>query len=214
MKPSLASILMSAVLGTLALTSSAQADTIVNIKGYSDGAGAGSGVDNPFAAVGATVHLSNPVMLHLAAGDYRITDASGRAGALYDAWDFENGVEGSWTNHFSVGAAQGGEDSSAYTLLLDGLPGTGAGHFGGFYSEKEASDAFLSWAPFTLHLDLDTLVGFAAPDYYLPDNQGGISLDIARVDVSAVPEPQNVMLMMAGLAGLAAVARRRSRKGA
>lgn len=193
----------------LALQAPAQAGTIINIKGFSDGVSAGSGVDYPFAAVGTTVHFTNAVTLQLAAGDYSIRDAWGESGAIYDAWDFQLGVEGSWTDHFFVGAYQSGSsDNAAYTLLLDAIPGTGAGHFGGFYSEQAASDAFLGWSPFTLHLSQDTLVGFVAPDYALSDNLGGVSLDIARVGIlSSVPEPTNLAFLLAGLAGVVGVAR-------
>lgn len=215
MKTNFVLALASAAVCALALSAPAQA-TIVNIKGFSDSAGPGAGVDNPNAAVGSTVHFADAVTLQLAAGDYTITDAWGKTGATYDAWDFENGAEGSWTDHFSVGAfVNGNAGYATYTLLIDGLPGTDTGHFGGFYTEAAASAAFLAHAPFMFHLDQDTLVGFAAPDYYLPDNLGGISLDIERVgSPSAVPEPANVMLMLAGLAAMGGLARRRARQGA
>ena len=216
MKPTLVSLLLSVAVGALAFNPAAHAGTIVNIKGFSDGVSAGSGVDNPGTPVGFGLHFTNAVQLQLQAGDYTITDAWGKAGALYDAWDFENGAGGSWTNHFSVGSYIDGEPNYAtYTLLVDGLPGTGTGHYGGFDTEAEASAAFLAFAPITLHLDQDTLVGFAAPDYDLEDNSGGISLEIDRVgSTTAVPEPANVALLLSGLAAVASLARRRARNRA
>ena len=199
---------------TLSIASTAHAGTIVNISGASpDADHQGSGVDNPDAAVGTSVHFTYAVQLQLAAGDYSIRDAWGMKGATYDAWDFENGADGSWTDHFSVGAYIDGQSNYAtYTLLMDGLPGTGSGHHGGFGSEADASNAFLASPAFTLHLDQDTLVGFAAPDYDLWDNTGGVSLYVERVgSPSAVPEPANVLMMLAGLGGLAGLARRRAR---
>jgi hypothetical protein len=215
MKTTFISVLLSAAFGTLAVCAPAHAGTIVNIQGYSSGPSIGAGIENPFAAVGSTVRFDHPNTLQLAAGDYAITDAWGRPGALYDAWNFQLGVDGSWTDHFSVGAWQGNADNlSAYTLLIDGMPGTGAGHFGGYFAESDANASFLAHAPFLLHLDADTLVGFVAPDYALFDNAGGVSLEIDRIGPSAVPEPANVMLMLAGLAVMASIARRHARKGA
>ncbi|MEO5688988.1 MAG: PEP-CTERM sorting domain-containing protein [Burkholderiaceae bacterium] len=216
MKTTPLSALLTAALGAVAFCAPAHAGTIVNIQAYTSGASIGAGIDYPFAAVGTTVHFDHPNTLQLAAGDYTITDAWGQAGALYDAWNFQLGADGSWTDHFSVGAWQGNADSpSAYTLLIDGLPGSGAGHYGGYFVEGDANASFLAHAPYTLHLDQDTLVGFAAPDYALWDNAGGISLEIDRVGgPSAVPEPTNVMLMLAGLGVMAGIARRRARKGA
>lgn len=207
-------LFVSALLATAFGASCAYAGTIVNISGASpDADHQGSGIDNPYALVGTAVHFTDARQLQLAAGDYTIRDAWGMKGALYDAWDFQNAAEGSWTDHFSVGAYIDGQPEYAtYTLLIDGLPGTGSGHSGGFFTEADASNAFLAWPTFTLHLDQDTLVGFAAPDYDLWDNTGGVSLYVERAGApSAVPEPANVAMMLAGLGGLAGLARRRAR---
>ena len=87
----------SLIVGLLAFPA-AHADTIVNIKGYgSDGAGANiySYPVAPGSMLSAST-LFNPVEITLAAGDYVLSDAWGKSGALYDAWNFQVSAPGSW----------------------------------------------------------------------------------------------------------------------
>jgi hypothetical protein len=77
-------------------------------------------------------------------------------------------------------------------------------HYCAWATEAQAAAAFLSAPPATLHLDHAMKVAFVSADYYLPDNAGGISLNIA-----AVPEPETYAMMLAGLGLLGGAARRR-----
>ena len=185
---------------------------IVNIQGYSDNGSTGAGANIYAYPVqpGTPVSLANPVLLTFDAGDYLISGAWGQNGALYDAWNFQRDVAGSWASHYVVAASN---DDGGYTLLLDaGEAGDPACtyHFCGWLTREQARDQFLATAPVALHLSKRTELAFASADYALSDNLGGISLSVVRVDVNAVPEPQTYALMLAGLVGIGAVARRRS----
>ena len=188
----------------------AQAGTIVNIKGYgADGAGAYiySYPVAPGTQVSATT-LFNPVEISLAAGDYSLSDAWGKSGALYDAWNFQVSAAGSWSSHYLV-AEDLRSTGGGYKILLDtGAPGdpTCQYHFCAWGTESQASAAFLGAAPAKLHLSQATTLAFVSGDYYLPDNAGGIS-----VNVAAVPEPESVSLWLAGLLLTGFMVHRRNR---
>lgn len=171
----------------------AQAQGIVNIQGYgADGAGANI-FSYPVAA-GTPVDLFNPVVVSFAAGDYLLSSAWGLPGALYDTWNFESTAAGSWASHFvAAEVLPGGQ----YRALVDGvslLDPSCHNHFCAWDTREEATAAFLATPPFLLHLAADTQVAFVSADYYLPDNLGGISLQ-----VTAVPEPGSALLLLAGL---------------
>lgn len=207
MNQSLKSMALSAAL-LCGLCASASAQ-IVNIKGYGDD-GAGANIYGYPVSPGTNVSLFNPVTLTLGAGDYLISDAWGQAGALYDAWNFQTTVPGSWASHFVVASSNG---ESGYTLLLDaGTAGdpTCTYHYCAWLTEQQASDQFLATAPFALHLGKTTTLAFASADYALGDNAGGISLSVQPVGIAAaVPEPETYALMLAGLAFVGGIARRR-----
>lgn len=184
-----------AILGSVA-SAGAQADTLVNIKGYGDD-GAGANIYSYPVAPGTIVGLFNPVLVNLAAGDYLVSDAWGQPGALYDAWNFQSTAPGSWGSHF-VAAEQLG--NGQFSVLLDGAglsEPSCKNHFCAWDTEAEATQAFLNTPAFKLHLSHDSVVAFAAADYYLPDNLGGMSLQI-----TAVPEPSSWALMLTGVAAL------------
>jgi hypothetical protein len=194
---------------SLALAGIAQAD-IVNINGAGDD-GAGAVIYGYPVSPGTAVSLFNPVEITLGAGDYLISDAWGQDGAMYDAWNFQSTVDGSWAAHFVVAAVNDG----SYTVLLDASEAGDPSctyHFCGWLTEQQASDQFLATAPFHLHLDNTTLLAFASADYALGDNLGGMSLSITpeSTDVPAVPEPGSYALMLGGLIGLCAWAYRRA----
>jgi hypothetical protein len=183
------------------LAGAAQAQTVVNIKGFGDGAGVGGAYGYPLTP-GTTITMINPVHLSLKAGDYLLSDALGQPGALYDAWNYNANQSGTWDSHFYVAVQQGA--SSSYTLLLDALSNRDPACRNpncSWSTEAQASAAFLATPAFRLHLAQDTVVSLSSTDYFLPDNLGGIS-----VLVSAVPEPPVLALMLAGL-GLVAVRR-------
>jgi len=196
--------LAAAVAMAAASTGASAADTIVNIKGY-DNDGAGAQIFSYPVSAGTLVSLFNPVLLDLPAGDYTLSDAWGQPGALYDAWNFQLGAAGSWASHYVVAESLG---NGQYSVLLDAvgkLDPTCQNHFCAWSTQDEARDAFLATAPFVLHLDHVATVAFAAADYNLADNAGGMSVRL----VGAVPEPATYALTLGGLALVALLVRRR-----
>lgn len=188
----------------------AHADTLVNIKGYGDD-GAGAYISAYPVAAGTLVDLFNPVLVNLPAGSYSLSDAWGTPGALYDTWNFQTGVAGSWASHYVAAEVL---PSGQYRVLVDGLSlldPTCANHVCAWSTRAEAVAAFLATPAYTFTLSQDATVAFVAADYFLLDNDGGISLSIT----AAVPEPATWGLSLEGGAaafGLVA-ARRRRRKG-
>lgn len=84
-----------------------------------------------------------------------------------------------------------------------------------FTTENAAAAFGAATAPSFLTFATATTVDFVIDDYYLPDNAGGVSLDVEAVSPStpAVPEPATWATMVGGL-GLAGGAIRRRRSAA
>lgn len=182
----------------------AQAATIINIPGTQ----AGAEIYQYPVALGSEQTFFSPVMLSLSAGDYNISGAWGRPGALFDAWNFYLGAAGSWSNYYLIGEATG--TPGRFTILAN--PGASPTPCVNWYcawsTREEAAAGLLAAPPYRLHLDHDATLGFVVTDYEVVTNQGGVSLL-----VSAVPEPETNAMMLMGLGTLAAVARRRRRAG-
>lgn len=183
----------------------AQAATLVNVKGFGPD-GAGAFIYNYPVAPGTVVGLFNPVLLSLPAGSYSLSNAWGAPGALYDTWNFQTSVAGSWASHYV--AAELLPDGQ-YRVLVDGvslLDPTCANHFCAWNTREQAAAAFLATPPYTFTLNQAATVAFVSADHYLLDNAGGISLW-----VTPVPEPASGALMLAGFAALACALRSRRR---
>jgi hypothetical protein len=186
----------------------AQADTLINIAGAGDGgAGTLSPLSYPLGA-GTVIDLVNPVLLSVAAGSYSLVDAWGLPGALYDTWNFQLTAPGSWASHYVAAELL---PSGRYGVLVDGvslLDPTCSNHFCAWNTRAEATAAFLATPAYTFTLDHAATVAFVSADYFLPDNDGGISLLLSAVPV---PEPASGSLWLAGGAAVAGLAARRRR---
>lgn len=204
---------LSALLAVMGLSAMpvAQADTIINIKGYgTDGAGTRSNIAYPLAPgyTFASNGLINPVTLMLSAGDYLLSDAWGKPGALYDTWNFQKGAYGSWATHFIITEVV----NNGYKVLFD-LSYTDpacTNHYCAWSTEEAARDAFFNAAPVVLHLGTDSTLAFVSADYNLSDNLGGVSLYIASPSEASVPEPGSLGLILAGLGLVGLNTRRRN----
>jgi hypothetical protein len=138
--------------------------------------------------------------LDLGAGTYRITNATGLAGANvdYTAWSY-NVASSGWAWAFVVadtagkvityGEGGGGNSKAAVAGLA------GVQNFESFFT-----------------LAADTTVKFTLRDYFPGDNAGGIALNVQAVpgETGAIPEPGAWALMLTGF-GMAGVGLRRRR---
>ena len=155
---------------------------------------------SPHEPVGTNIGtLIAPTQLTLGAGSYTITNGSLLPGAdpKYSAWRFNGGDNWVWAFEMI--------DDATGKLLVQGCCGdlvynTQAGAAGQAFAQTYSGSFTLAGT---------TTLDFITEDYYPYDNAGGMTLDIERSDVTAVPEPQAPALMLAGLAALGAVARRR-----
>jgi opacity protein-like surface antigen len=187
----------------LCATFGSQAQDIINIQGYGAG-GAGANIYSYPVAPGTLVDLFNPVLVSLPAGSYELVDAWGLPGAIYDTWNFEQSAPGSWASHYVAAEVLAG---GGYRLLVDGtslLDPACTNHFCAWDTRAQAAAAFLATPAYRFTLATPGVVAFAAADYFLPDNLGGVSLLL-----TPVIEPPTAVLLMAGLGLLLAGRRKR-----
>lgn len=137
--------------------------------------------------------IGAPLLLTLDPGTYRLTNASGQPGAQFSAWSFNVGTS-SWAWAFLTYDA----DTQRVLRYFE------AGSLQSSAAAVAAQPAVQSFSE-ELVLTQRTVVGFTLRDYFVPDNAGGIS-----VDVTPVPEPGPVAMLLAGLGTLALLARRRA----
>ena len=216
-------IILAAAVGAAGLLASAGARaTIVNISATANGEQTG-GADCNTACVGP---LISPVQVVFAAGTYTLDDAWNPAtgfegGATYDAWNFESGNGRAWVWHWkallddgSDGSTIEGANYAAHLLLDVDQPNPQDA----FPTEAQAAVFGATTTPSMLTFSQTTTVDFVVNDDYLPDNTGGVSLDIEPMSAppppppppSAVPEPASWAMMLAGSALLGGALRRRA----
>jgi hypothetical protein len=206
-----------AVIALLAVSAEAKAATISidsTVSGCFGGDGQACSDGSAHLFPGSRVTLIDPVTITLAPGAYTITDAA--TSGYYSAWNFSGGWVWNWAattdngdgtgNVFLVGASgyiYGSQSAAAGAH--DGNYGGPGGPVLPLLDPTGGPDNYsLSFTlPTTTKLDFFTI------DYYLPDNAGGVALDIS----AAAPEPSTWAMLTIGFAGLGALTRRR-RSGA
>ncbi len=148
--------------------------------------------------------IGTPPTLSLAAGTYTITNATGKAGADPDltAWSY-NLYTSSWAWGFVI-ATPGG------TVIDYGDSGVG----GSSKASVADSPAVKNFSQ-TLTLAAPTTLAFTLRDYYVPDNGGGVALDIEPAGgAAAVPEPATWAMFAGGFGLVGGTLRRRARASA
>lgn len=135
---------------------------------------------SPFSTSGPLNQLT------LSAGTYIVTNATGLPGADPDltASRFNSGENWAW--NFIIA-----NDLDKSVVLY--------GEAGGVASSKSGIAGQLSVQNFTstFYLPTTTTLDFMIRDYYLPDNAGGVALNI-----TAVPEPETYVMLLVGLSWL------------
>lgn len=155
------------------------------------------GGSDPAPVAGEHLNFIGPVpTLALAAGTYTITNATGLPGANpnYTAWSY-NLYTSSWTWAFVIATAAG--SAIGFEKAGDG-------------NSQSAVAALASVQNFSTNFTLaaPTVVAFTLRDYYVPDNGGGIALDVEPA-AGAVPEPATWAMMLGGFGTIGAAVRRR-----
>ena len=204
-------------------TTQAKAITL-NISGTTSGCYGGpngqacsNGAEN--LPAGALVNLINPVQLTLGPGTYSITN--GATTGPFSGWRYNGGNNWVWNygiaidngngtgNIFHVAYAVGQFSTQAgianSNVATKGGPG-GPDSILPVLSLTGGPGAYLDQIILTQTLTLS----FFVLDYYLPDNAGGVSLNISG-GPSSVPLPAALPLLLAGLGGLGAMSRWRGR---
>lgn len=195
---------LAAAASLLAGTSLAQAAAVelVNIDathGFTYAPGSGKSGSDPAPVFGDPITpIGQRIELDLDAGTYEITNAwaQGVAGAAFKAWSYNVGTS-SWTWAYVLA------DATNDTVIFWDYAGNG------FSAEAVASLEAVQNYRRTLTLDAPARLLFTLRDYYVPDNAGGISLQISRQTAVTVPAPASLTLAALGLALLAHSKRRR-----
>jgi hypothetical protein len=196
----------------LGLIASPASAMVINISGTQNGEQSEGGPEETGA-------LISPVQVTFQPGTYLISDAYNpsqgyESGAIYDAWNFEAGNPQAWAWHWKAllddgadGATINSSNYSAHLLLdVDSLNPQDT-----FTSESAAAAFGAATTPSTLTFTATTTVDFIVDDYYLPDNAGGVSLDIQSLSTApaAVPETASWAMMLCGFGLVGTGLRRR-----
>jgi len=140
------------------------------------------------------------------AGTYRVTNAFGQLGALYQAFRFNQATDGApWSWSFLITNDTDGDKAVLYGE---------AGDLGATADAVGDQDVVRDFEAF-FTLTSNAWLNFMVRDYYVGDNAGGVSLliqEVAPLDPAAVPEPASMIMMGVAGSALAAAAFARRRK--
>jgi hypothetical protein len=174
------------------------------------------GPTNADVSLGTIVNLINPVQITLGPGTYTITNAATVNGVLpganpaFLAWNFEIVVPGSWVWSFLVATDNGnGTGTMLKSDFVNGLFPTQAAAASASgvqtfdYSTLLPSSSTAGFID-TLTLSKTTTLDFFSDDSFLLAHSFGVALDI-----EPIPEPNTLLLVGAGVAGVFAVKARR-----
>jgi hypothetical protein len=205
-------IIPSILAGAMLLTGLARADIIINISATQNG----EQIGNESCTITCNGALIDPVQVTLGPGSYTISDAWSpttglEPGALYEAGNFEAGNPVAWGWHWKV-LTDDGHDGATIS------PSNYASHLIADIDPTEAfstesAGALFGYETPALHFTLSTktTLDFVINDYYLPDNAGGVSLDL-HGGPSPVPEASTWAMILLGFAGFGFVGRWTSRR--
>jgi hypothetical protein len=185
----------------MSVSGAAAADAIVNIDATRNGFAFPT---DPAPVPGQLITpIGTPLnQLTLPAGTYNVTNAAGLlfTDPSFIGWRFNGGA--SWVWNFVIA-----DDATDRVVLYgeaDGIQATQA-----LIAAEPAVQNFS--AMFTL--PATTTLDFMVRDWFLGDNAGGVALYIAAAATPAIPEPEQAVLLLAGLMLLGLRARKRNCPG-